>query len=199
MFDNHIARIKSVKWDEKDINGRVEIETSAGTFSVARKDFWGAFDVDWKEELTPGTNLRVWTIQGSRIAAFEYLKPISNEWFGVWYVGNHFDTKEESEKKMQAYVDFIKNEGDKIADLIDKGSTFEMIQEALDEGHTGNTVAMAFGHGLNTAKDKGRADVIRQSFNLYFGVSETQADGGLVNPAIIKIPTGEKTDEPGKD
>lgn len=193
MFDNHIARITKIEFDKADINGPVKFDTTTGSFVVQRKDFWAAFDHDWEKELTPGTNLRIWTVQGSRMAGIEVLRPIENQWYGLWFAGNNFDTKEESERKMKTYVDFIQKEGDKIAKLIDDGATFEMIHEALDDGHTGNTVGMAFGHALNTAADKGKADIIRQRFNDYFGVSESDAKGGIVNPAVVTIK--EKTDD----
>ena len=193
MFENHTTIISAIEWNKTDINGPVKIATSTGNFVIKRKDFYAAFDHPWEEELTPGTTLRVWTCQGARIAGFEYLKPIANEWYAVWFAGNHnFDTKEESDKKMQGYVDFIQSEGNKIADLIDKGSTFEMIHDALDDGHTGNTVGLAFGHAFNSAKDKDKADIIRKAFNDYFGVSEEEAKGGVVNPAIIKVPSFDK-------
>jgi len=185
MFDGETTKIRKIEFDA-DVNGPVRFDTSAGfTFVLPRKDFFAAFDHDWPAELTPGTTLRVWTLQGSRLAGVEYLKPISNQWIAVWFVGNHFDTKEEAERKLNEYVKFIEDEGTKIAELIDKGADLKMIHDALSDGHTGNTMGMAMSKGIAEAKDRVNAEKIKDAFNDMFGVKP--GEKGVVNPAIMNI------------
>lgn len=186
MFYAATTKIRRIEFDA-DINGPVRFETDDGSFVIERKNFYAAFDYDWIAELTPGTTIVVWTVQGSRLAGLEYLKPVENTWIAVWFVGNHFDTKEEAEKKRNAYVKFIEDEAAKITRMIDEGATLKQIHDALEDGHTSNTVGMAFGKGIADATNKANADIIRQGFNDMFGVSELQAKGGTVNPAIFEI------------
>ena len=83
------------------------------------------------------------------------------------------------------YVNFIKEEGKKMAKLIDEGKSLQEINKLISDEHTGNTFGCAINMGINTAKNKENAEKIRIAHNKEYGVSEDKK--GVVNPAILTI------------
>ncbi len=108
-----------------------------------------------------------------------------DEWHTIWCKGNDFGSFAQEKKSNDSYVNFIKEEGKKIAKLIDEGKNLKQIDKLIDDGHSGNTYGCAINIGINTAKDKGKAEKIRREHNKKYGVSEDKK--GVVNPAILTI------------
>lgn len=178
MFEPQIRIVTEVKW-----NGEDEVEISCdGTIWAGskRKDFWGA-DGDWESRIKPGVRLRYWTVQYSRVIGFELEE--DGKWIAVWCKGNDFRTKAENEVSSKAYSDFIEKEGAKIAIAIDDGKTLKEIDEAVDDGHSGNTYACSLAIGIRDAKNRDFADAVKKEHNKKYDVESD----GVVNPAILTI------------
>jgi hypothetical protein len=192
MFEQKEEVIKTIKWHGE---GNVEIEVESGwCFSGAkRKDFWNP-DEKWEQILKPGSKIREWTVQWSRVIGFEvwienkkdWGKNQRDNWRPVWCVGNDFETKAERKKSEDGYVNFIKKEGNRIAKFIDQGKSLKQIDKLIAKGHSGNTHACALGIGISKAKNKENADRVRKEHNEFWGVKEGK---GLVNPAILTVAT----------
>jgi hypothetical protein len=94
---------------------------------------------------------------------------------------------------MDGYVNFIENEGKKIAKLIDQGKTFEQIEKALSDQHSGDTHSWAYNYGIGHAKNKEKALKIKKDYNLSCG--GTGKENGTLNPAVLTIGIKEEVGE----
>ena len=186
MFESRIEKIDSIKWDGEN---HVEINSDGGVFCGAkRKDFWNP-DNNWEDIIVPGVNIRLWTVQYSRVIGFEVLKKSKKllaEWEPVWCCTNNFQTKSERERADKAYVDFIQQESEIISGLIDAGMSLKEIDSMISRDHSGNTYACALGLGIKNAKNKIKAEEVRKEHNAKYGKKDGE---GLVNPAIMTIKT----------
>lgn len=183
MFEPREGVISKVIW-----NGEKEVEIITDKCShwrgAKRQDFWNPDD-NWESIIKPGMRIRYWTIQWSTILGFEIFKDC--KWVGVWCMANHFGTKKDRKKSEDAYSNFIKSEGNKIAKLIDKGKSLEEIDKLISKGHSGNTHAWALSIGINKAKNKENADRVRKEHNKFWGIPEDKK--GVVNPAVVTLST----------
>jgi len=107
-----------------------------------------------------------------------------NKWHRIWDANNHFDSFKEEKERSDAYAKFIQDEGKKIADMIDNGKTLKQIDKLISNEHTGNTYGWAINIGINTAKDKKKAQVIRLAHNKKYG---SDSKTGVANPAVLSI------------
>lgn len=202
MFEPRIVVLQEVVWDGE---GPVKFVTDDGGVwcSAKRKDFWQP-DKDWESIIVPGIKMRFWTVQWSTVIGFEVLVPrnseetsvasaktlgssssSTHEWVSVWCMANNFQTKAERKAGEEAYVKFIEDEGNKIAQWIDEGKNLKEINELISDGHTGNTHAWALNLGTQRAKNQENAKKVRREHNEYWGVKEDTE--GLVNPAVMTI------------
>lgn len=181
MFHSREEFIKEIKWNGSD--GRVDLITDdGGHFSgMERKDFFHPQD-DWESLLVPGVALRTWNTLGSCVAGVEAL--IGGAWRSVWYVGNDFDTKEQSEASDKAYRDFIDREGKRIAGWIDEGKTLVEIDDLIDDDHTGFTYGASLALGIQQSKNKDFSSIIQRDHNAKYGVKDSE---GVVNPALMTV------------
>ena len=162
--------------------GQVDFEFDRCSWSGAkRKDFWHP-EKDWEKIIVPGAFIRTWTVQGSTVIGFEVFTDDTFE--HVWCIANDFQTKDERMAGDKAYNDFITNEGNKIALLIDNGRSLKKIDSLIDDGHSGNTYACALALGIAKAKNRKNAEKIRKAHNKIWGVKESK---GVVNPAVLTL------------
>ena len=181
MFSSKLVTVEAIKWHGED---DVDITCELGTFSGAkRKDFFCP-DENWEKRIKVGSQLKLWTIQYSRIIGIEWRDPKSGLLEHVWVVGNDFETKAQREASNKSYNDFIKAEGRKIAGWIDHGETLDDIQKLIDPGHSGNTYGYALSIGISSAKNKKNAEKIRKEHNAEYGAKHSS---GVINPAILTI------------
>jgi len=188
MFDSRVEIIEEIRWPKKD-SEEVYIKFEEGSCwqGAKRKDFWNP-DNDWEKQIVKGSSLRLWSVQYSIIVGFEWFSVKENKWISVWCHANNFETKKEREKSMDRYVNFIKDEGKRIAKMIDAKKTFEQIDKSTHgRDHTGNTFGMAMNIAIHSAKNKENAEKVRITFNKGYGVLETEK--GVVNPAILTVKT----------
>lgn len=182
MFEPQIIEIEKITWNGED---SVKILASDGcTFSgMKRKDFFNS-EFDYENYLKPGSKLRYWAIQWSRVIGVEYLNN-NGQWESLWVTGNDFPTREQIKKDEDEYINFIKTEGARIATWIDEGKSYEEIEESMDDEHSGNTAGWAINIGINTATNKENANKVRLAHNAFWGIKEDK--GGIVNPAVLTI------------
>jgi len=188
MFDSKEEIIEEVKWNGEDYV-TFSFKGGMGWAGAKRKDFWNP-DSNWEEKIAKGSVLRLWTVRYSIVVVGFELRMGDGKWESVWCATNNFGTKAERKKSENAYVNFIKDEGKKIAKLIDEGKTLEEIDKLIDQGHTGNTYACALGIGISEAKDKEKAEVVRKEHNKKWGVEDNPykpEHKGVVNPAVLTI------------
>jgi hypothetical protein len=107
------------------------------------------------------------------------------DWHTIWRSGNDYESFAEEKKRKDGYVKFIEDEGKKIAKLIDKGKTFGQIEKALSDQHSGNTHSWAYNYGIVHAKDKEKAQKIKQDYNISCG--GTGDEKGTINSAILTL------------
>jgi hypothetical protein len=186
MFKPREEVLTDVIWNGED---EVEFVCGAGHWRGAkRKDFWGPDD-DWEDRIKVGSRIRLWTVQYSIVVGFELWK--DGKWIPVWCMANDFRTKAERDKGMEAYVNFIEEEGNKIAEWIDDGKTLEEINSLISDEHTCNTYGWALGIGISKAVNKEYAENIRRVHNAKYGVEDKDRKG-VVNPAILTVETNGK-------
>jgi hypothetical protein len=160
MFEHRESLLEEITWDGEAI---VTIKSDGWTFSGAkRKDFYCP-DEDWERRLAPGCRLRFWTIQFSCVAGFEWWSPSKLGWKAVWYVGNDFQPKAERETASKAYAQFIEDESEVIARLIDEGKSLAEIDAGISDGHSGNTFGWALHLGIQKAKNRENAERVRST------------------------------------
>lgn len=182
MFESREEVLEEIKWNGDD--DAPEMKIGGWHFQGAkRKDFYCS-DLDYEKILIPGTRIRSWTIQLSRIAGMEYWDEDKNDWVSFWYVDNDFETKAEREASTNCYVNFVKDEAEKIKNWIDEGKDLEFINKNISDGHTGNTIGCAMGWAIANATNKENADAVRIKWNRKYGHESTE---GVVNPAIMTI------------
>lgn len=184
MFRSEIVKLDSVKWNGEDT---AEMVFNGWTFwGAKRKDFFGP-DTNWEKDLVPGCELRVWTIQFSRVMGIEWWDEEDGEFKGMWAVGNDFQTKAERDASTKAYCDFIESEGKVVTQLIDEGKDLDEINKYMDgQGHSGNTHAHALHIGITNAKNRENADKVKRAHNKFWGKEEA---AGTINPCLITVGT----------
>ena len=181
MFEPKEEIIKSVEW-EGESNVLFRFEGGLCWHGAKRKDFWHP-DKNWEAVIKKGSIIRLWTIQFSTVMGFE-LRTDGGEWLPVWCMANDFGTKAERKKSEDAYVNFIKAEGELIAKLIDEGRDLKGINEGISPDHTGNTFGCALAMGIANASDKENADKVRKQHNSEYSDEERE---GVINPAVVTV------------
>lgn len=148
MFDSDIHTVSQVKWNSPD--GTIELECDGAMCfeGMKEKDLYHR-DFPWHDHLKPGAKLRMWTIQASWVAGVQI--QIDNEWKTMWYVGNNFETQEQAKASATAYNNFVEDEARKVKQMVEQGSEYHEILEAMDDGHSGFTHGAAFLHGVEIA------------------------------------------------
>lgn len=90
------------------------------------------------------------------------------------------------------YANFIKQEGEKIAKLIDAGKNLKEIHKLISDDHTGFTYGMALNIGINSSKNKKNSMKVRVEHNKQYDVKNPKK--GVVNPAILTLEVKENDD-----
>ncbi len=179
--------IHAIKWPDDDTD-RVEIRCEGGSMVCAmakEKDLFRNKDRNWRESLTPGGRLRLWTISWSRVLFIEWWDGAS--WLSVWCQGNDFQTKAEEEARSKAYDQFCRSQAALIAGMIDEGKDLAAIEAGVDPGHSGFTMGWAMHHGIGRAERRENAELVRLAWNERHGVTEGE---GTVNPAVLTVKGG---------
>lgn len=87
MFKSEIKIIKEIEFDKENY---VKFGFNDMIWQGAkRKDFFYN-ECDWQSLLVPGTVLRLWSIQTSRVIGIEFLDENKKEFKNVWVAGNDF-------------------------------------------------------------------------------------------------------------
>lgn len=175
-----------IEKDDKHEDGRIEIHQKDGfTFSgMLVKDLYRTRE--WHKIIPKIKPLYMAIHNGSIPLQIDVW--YENNWHTIWDRSNDFESFAEEKKSDDAYANFVKKEGKKIAKLIDKGKTLKQIDKLISDEHSGNTYGWALNIGINTAKNKENAEKVRITHNKEYGVSEDKK--GIVNPAVLTI--GEK-------
>jgi hypothetical protein len=182
MFEPREVEIEKVEWPKKDKDVvTFYFKPSSVWAGAKRKDFWRL--ENWEDIIKPGVHLILWTVGYSGIIGFQ-MRKADGKWRDVWCALNDFNTKAEEERGDKAYTNFIIKEGKRIANWIDAGKTLEQIDDLIDKGHSGNTYACALSYGIQNAKNKHNAELIKVKHNMKYG---HVGNKGVVNPAVITI------------
>lgn len=182
MFEAREEVLEEIKWNGDD--DAPEMKIGMWTFTGAkRKDFYCS-DLDYEKILIPGTRIRSWTIQFSRVAGMEYWDKDKNDWVAFWYVDNNFETKAQKQASMDGYINFIQEEAEKIKTWIDEGKDLKFINKNISDEHTGNTIGCAIGWAIANATNKENAEKVNVMWNRRYG---HEGSNGTVNPAIMTI------------
>ncbi len=187
-IDVEIWKVKKLTLDKsskikREEDGILEITNTEGTTyaGVLVKDLFR--DENWEKILFTTEPLYLAVHGGNCPLQIDMW--YKRKWETIWSKANDFNTFAEDKKADEKYKNFIKDEGEKVARMIDRKYTFAQIKEQMSKEHSGNTWGCAFWYGISKAKNKENAQKVKEDYNKSEG--GTGKEKGVINPAVIVV------------